>query len=277
MSISRRNRIVLTAVGVMLGLAGLASADQVLLGIDDVGASDSQAFYVESFPGGPRVNVGPLVPGLDLEAMDVHEATGWVYGIAGDSPNLNPGNLHPLLVFDPQTGLGGPIIDVNVSNDVTAGSFLPGSGDFWFMVEGVGLHTIDVFGFDVLSPSTAIATPAELLDAEGIAWSPDGSTLYLTAGNKLYSWDGVSTSATLLTDQLPGNDAEALEFDLNGDLIAAAKTVVYRIDLDTMDTETLQTFVGADIETMTFTAVPEPATMALLGLGGLGVIIRRNR
>jgi len=95
----------------------------------------------------------------------------------------------------------------------------------------------------------------------------------------LYSLDGFTTSTDLGTATAPGTTANVFahfSYDLGDTLVTAGTTVTVRFE----------PFVAAggaggvrfdNIEIDGVSAVPEPASMALLGLGGLGALLMKRR
>ena len=114
--------------------------------------------------------------------------------------------------------------------------------------------------------------------AEGLTWTSDGQSLLAGAGKALYDIDLTDGSATGVLKI--GHDIEGLGYDEAGNLYATKSERITQIynDNGAYSGKLLTTRLPGrrDIESIAG-AVPEPATLGLLGFGGLMLIIRRVR
>lgn len=242
-----------------------------LLFVDDIGSVDSQFAGVVDFPNGLSNNRGNVHSGMDIEVMDSYN--GMVYAISGDQGDqysslymVNPSDGMLTLVYDDVT---------DGSNEVVAGSFRPGTSEFWVVVKNIGISVIDVE-----NPGYAALHSNNGHNWEGLAWNTEGNKLYGSRNRRFYEYDPFGGNNPSVLTNLASSiskSIEGIEFDPYGNLILAAKSSIYRIDgIGTSNITATQivSYDGRDIESLTF--VPEPATVAILAMGSLLVIGKRR-
>jgi uncharacterized repeat protein (TIGR01451 family) len=234
--------------------AGLARADAAPLGqqsgpacklyaVDDITQNDSQIFTID-FNTHAVTALGPIHTDLDLEGLDFHSTTHQFYAASG----LDNAADSRLYLVAPMTGtltLMGEIEDAadNGFREVASLSFRP-DGTLWAFARRGDATRRGIIQFDDLATATAHVDKQSTLDIEAIAWSLDGSTLWLATGRNLYSYTpggDIVLRWTFGSD--PGDplhylpdEIEGLEFRPDGLLMAgmdngASGLNVYALDI----------------------------------------------
>jgi len=270
----------LCALGLVLGMLIPASASPLTFyAVDDKGARNSQLVYVEQVGDVlTTTEIGPTYANFDIEGIDFHPTTGVLYAVGGERGQAGRQKLY---TWDTGDGslidlgfVGGPGNPFN-RRDLIASGF-SGDGTFWVSIEDQGLYTVDLVDLSTtLESSDPIFTTGQ--GAEGIAWSVDGSELYLGRGDKLLSWHPTSgTVAEILPATVGfGTEIEALGLSRDGTLIAAGSNMVYEVGFTSGGQyKLLESYIvaGRDFESI---AIPEPSTLALLAFAPL--LARRRR
>jgi hypothetical protein len=168
----------------------------------------------------------------------------------------------------------------------------------WSVVERAALedeeipmkHMLGVIGVVLLAASVGVAAPigtAEMIydDTTGEVWFDVGSTdvvnVKLQVNPSLLSIDTAAVTSLNGVDP-SANDGANLNFFSSTGLPAGEDSVGEILPAGvTMDPGTNVIFqyqvTGQDTMDGTITTIPEPMTMSLLAVGGLGVLIRRKR
>jgi hypothetical protein len=133
-----------------------------IYGVDDQSSRNSQFFSLDLMSGSFSV-IGPVYNDYDIEGIAVHPRTDELYAAGGDGVNANePSNPRyngPIYKVDTETG-DLTLLGYTGHDDQVAASFNPRTGDFWVMVENMGLVTID---FDASGNVTGSTLQKELL------------------------------------------------------------------------------------------------------------------
>lgn len=269
----------LCVLGLVLGMVIPAGASELtFFAVDDQGPRNSQLVYVEQ--AGTSLNIteiGSTHVNHDIEGIDFHPTTGIMYAVGGE---INRPGWQKLYTWDTNDGslselgfVGGPSNPFD-GRDLIASGFR-NDGSYWISIEDQGLYTIDLGNLSVtLESSNAIFTTAQ--GAEGIAWSVDGSELYLARGESLLSWNPLSDTVTEImpAGDVFGHEIEGLGLSLDGTLIATGGDLVYEVGFNAGEYELLASYSagGRDFETL---AIPEPTMLALLAM--TFSLIRRRR
>ncbi|KPV48229.1 hypothetical protein SE17_39200, partial [Kouleothrix aurantiaca] len=197
---------------VLLGNAANAPATCKVYGVNEVNSSDDQFFTMTVGSGAPTFsNLGGVAKGYNIESLALHPATGVLYAGSGDTNKYKQrAALYTVntstgaLTFVGSTGL----------KELEALSFNPATNVLWGWGYDKGLVTINT------STGAATVVYASKMDAEGMAWSRDGKTLYIAENKTLYSYNPATKKLTKITSSLPGN-VEALSLRPDG-LLAMA-------------------------------------------------------
>ncbi|MCK5522077.1 MAG: hypothetical protein KAI83_02990 [Thiomargarita sp.] len=162
--------------------------------VDDKGLNDSQFCHGNPLP---LEKLGPLYENCDIEALDISQITGDLYGAAGDN---TPRKSHLYYVYKNN----GNVVDLgNIGGkgfleEVDALSFHPVTDELWGWAQGEGLFvisTLPIFPEHAILPIVDIdhphcqkpvedvTIPAELIasfanEVEDITWNQTGDVLY---------------------------------------------------------------------------------------------------
>jgi hypothetical protein len=247
-----------------------------LYAVHDRTSANSQLFTV-GFTGLEEVIApfGPEYPSDDIDALDLDPATKQLF-VVKSYLGQQASELYRVDPITASLTFIGPIKDADGDDfrDVDALSFHP-DGTLWgFARQGDPTRR----GLLQINAETGRATLVErtALDAEGLAWTPDGSVLWLSNQKKLYTTTvgGVITSATTVT-ALPGHIA-GLEFRPDGLLLAGMHHGggfnVYALDVSRdpatiVLTDSLTTDAYNDAESLAWpawcpTALPVPSAIS---------------
>lgn len=250
--------------------------------VDDVGSRDSRLVRLDRTGDSFAVTeIGPTYKKLDIEGIDFHPVTGVLYAVGGENGQKNDKTFYSWDITDGTlTDLGtiGGASNPFYRKDIIAATFRPTDSTFWISVEDSGLYEMDINTLEVtLRSKDKIFTSGS--GAEGLTWTSDGKTLLAGAGRMLYDIDLTDGSAkSLLTI---ANDIEGLGYDEAGNLYATKSERITQINNDngTYSSQMLTSRLpgSRDIESVTSKVIPEPATLCMLGLGGVMLILRQRR
>lgn len=193
--------------------------------IHDQGSSDTQFFTMTPSGNGELGQVeklGTLYKSLNIEGMDINPITQELIAVASKSKSI-------LYQVSPSNGKINQIGFVRDANDkkfrnVSSLSFKK-DGSLW----GIARHSSKDNRLIKIDSKTALASVEATLSvaATGIAWSNNGSLLWMVQGKSLYTWNpgtGQTTKA-FTVGNLPNVRAfEGLEFRTDGLLMLGAHT-----------------------------------------------------
>ncbi len=196
--------------------------------IHDDRAADTQ--FLTAIPLSGVVDaLGPVYPGHDIEGMDISPIDDLLVAVAGHTDNSILYRVNPL---------NGDIQEINKIQDAEGNDFknmvslsYRNDGTLWGVARDGSNR-----GIVKIDPNTAVATREHAggVKASGIAWSIDGSELWMVNGKTLHLWTEGGTIIEKYTVDVPGRDIEGLEFRPDGKLMAGVhstgKMSIYAID-----------------------------------------------
>lgn len=207
--------------------------------VHDENLADSQFFTIDyQLVTDNIAPLGPLHSNEDLEGLAVDPLSGGFYASSSGSETENS----KLYAVDNTTG---EIYLINEIRDEIGTGFV-GVSSLAFRADGTlwgfakdGEHELQ--GLIQIDPTTAIASMVKKqddLEIEGIAWTPDGSMLWLAVENKLYRHELGGTINFAFRPDIVG-DIEGLEFRPDGLLLTGihegSDLNVYAIDTQSRD------------------------------------------
>jgi hypothetical protein len=168
------------------------SANCLAYGIAELKHDDSQLFTINPFDG-KIAALGPRHARRDLDGLGRHPATNTLYAISGDD-SVFRGSLYRV---DEQTGA---LVHMGRTgfDELTGLSFRPSDATLWSWSEGDGLIRIDT-----ATAAASLVFPSGR-DIESLAWSDNGSLLYLAARTNLWVYDPATNALTQVASDLPG-------------------------------------------------------------------------
>ncbi len=281
-------KLIINATVCFVLLTVVAPAFSDYYAVDDKSSRDSQLVFVtQSEFGDTIMDIGSTYKNLDIEGIDFDPKTGVLYAVGGDNGKANAQNLY---TWDITTGelidlgtIGGKDNPFN-KKDLIGAAFRDDSS-FWVSVKNMGLYTVDLSDLSAtLQSSNSIFAKGS--GADGIAWAPDASNMYVARGKDLYSWNPASpevlTKLNAVKGSSFGDNIGGLGF-VDGQLVASGGTAIYDVLFDEAGNYSATKKLdvrGRDFQSITGansgSSVPEPATMALLALGGVMVFIRKG-
>ncbi|MFT4755193.1 MAG: hypothetical protein ACI85Q_002760, partial [Salibacteraceae bacterium] len=197
----------------------------LLYAVQDKKSSDySQLFTVDVFNGNTISNLGPQLDGWDIEGLEVDENTGILYGSSGnDNTHGFDGYFYSIDAVSGAINVLGP----TGYDDVVSLAYHPNTNVLYAWVDDYGLITINT---QTGAGSMVYSSP---LDFDGMAWSNDGTKLYVATDKKdLSIFNPVTGAVTLLTSTMPG-PVESLEMRPDGNLMFGthlSSTTIYTIN-----------------------------------------------
>lgn len=197
---------------VLLGNAANAPATCKVYGVNEVNSSDDQFFTMTVGSGTPTFsNLGGVAKGYNIESLALHPTTGVLYAGSGDTNKYK----QRAALYTINTSTGAPtFVGSTGMKELEALAFNPATNVLWGWGYDKGLVTINT------STGAATVVYSSKMDAEGMAWSKDGKTLYIAENKTLYSYNPATKKLTKITSSLPGN-VEALSLRPDG-LLAMA-------------------------------------------------------
>jgi hypothetical protein len=282
---------------------GLATVALLLVG---VGQANADVFYAAQGSNGVNGNLYTLNPATGaptlvapllnaggqpygLTGLAFQPGTGTFYGVTSGQSPTQPGWL---VTVNPANGLVTPIAPITGGNRPADISFSPGGTLYGW--EAFGAHRLES-----INPATGVATPigaglgGGVFGGEGIAVRADG-TIFITPDGQtgprtLRTVDPVTGVATIvgpLTGLPAGFDAvNALDFDSAGTLFGIATNegfpaLTHLISINTATGAVTDLGPSANnLDALGIlrqaVAIPEPASLALFGLGALGLVASR--
>jgi hypothetical protein len=193
-----------------------------------------------------------------------------VGNIFATSPNT-------LITINPSTGEGTTIALLNA--DIRGLTFA--SGDVLYGIRDVGesksddLVTINASSGAVSLVSTTSLPGLQSLEfsLEGTLYSWDIGSGYLSSGHGLVTINPITGAATPVSPSIGTINIQTLSFGSNGILYGAGTNKLYTINTNTGEATLVGTGGLFDIRGMVcLNSVPEPSTLALLGMVALGLL-----
>ena len=201
-----------STTSVLLGNAASAPAACQVYGVNEVNSADNQFFSMTLGSGAPSFSVlGGVAKGYNIESLALHPTSGVLYAGSGDTNKYK--QRAALYTVSTSTGALSFVGSTGLK-ELEALAFNPATNVLWGWGYDKGLVTINT------STGAATVVYSSKIDAEGMAWSRDGKTLYIAESKTLYSYDPATRKLSKLTSSLPGN-VEALSLRPDG-LLAVA-------------------------------------------------------
>ncbi len=176
-----------------------------LYAVHDEGVGDSQFIKINLTNRSASV-LGPKYANYDFKGLDLDPITGDLFAGAGDEGN-HGGKIYKINI---ETGAKTLVGDTGFKG-IEALAFRP-NGSIWVWAADKGLAEINKN-----NSSVKLVYPSKT-GIEGLAWNNQGTVLYASAGNKLYSYNFSKNVLVRLTSNLPG-ETEALEIKPDGMLL----------------------------------------------------------
>lgn len=224
--------------------------------IHDQGSSDTQFFTMTPAADGQLGQVeklGTLHKRLNIEGMDINPITEELIAVSSGNKSI----LYQVNPFDGDVNRLGKLRNEKGKKfrNVASLSF-KNDGSLW----GVARHSRKDNRLIKIDSKTAIATVETKFEvrASGIAWSNDGSLLWMVHGKSLYTWDPVTdkTAKAFTVRGLPEvREFEGLEFRPDGLLMLGAHVGGNNLSIYAIDPETGDVIKQDEFDTKTLNDV----------------------
>jgi CSLREA domain-containing protein len=160
-------------------------------GVADVGSAASQFFTLDARTITIR-NLGPRQENADIEAVALHPATNELFTTTGSDGSQDGYLFHFDYGSNTLTAIG-----ATGYSKVNALAFRPSDDSLWGWVADQGLIQIN--------PSTGASRLIHRAsgDSSAMAWSADGTQLYVASGTQLWAYNPLSDALTTLGANFP--------------------------------------------------------------------------
>ena len=228
--------------------------------VHDPSSRNSQFFKVDFLNNAISALNSTVHQNKDLEGLDFHPTTGVLYATSG-MDNRAPSRLYTV---NPENGAISEIGIIRNSNgeefrEIASLAFRS-DGTAWAFARKNKAGNISskkgIIKIDVETGISELRENHDRLNAEGVAWDPTGTTLWLARKQKLYTWqEGGSIEGPYAISGLPnGNDIEGLGFGPDGYLLAGIHNsgTLNIVAIDVSDPNNLRFVTNSGIATNKF-------------------------
>lgn len=279
---SRHLILATTALGASLALSGVAHA------VPAIGLLGGTALFGFDTTTPGTATTATTITGLSsgerLYGIDYRPATGALYalGTTGSLYTINSSTGQATLASTLSTGLSGSDFDISFNPTVDRLRVVSNAGQNLRINVDTGAVTVD-------GPLAYASTdPAAGRTASIVGAAYTNQVNGPVATTTLYDLD--ATAAALVTQNPPNNGtlntvgalgvANVVSFDIDGTTglaYAATSSGFYRVNLATGAASLVGAFSNSGVTDFALVAVPEPMSLALLGLGVTAVATLRGR